>query len=106
MPTTAEFQALSAAVNTVWTDDYQGSGVAGLVCTDKIDSSKALFFPAAGGCFDGSVEGGSGGGYWSSSLYTDHRLRAYILIISKSNTYWDVNDFRNFGYAVRPVMDN
>ena len=55
MPTTAEFQALGAAVNTTWTADYQGSGVAGLVCTDKTDSSKTLFFPACGSCYDGSV---------------------------------------------------
>jgi hypothetical protein len=55
MPTTAEFQALSNVVNTAWTANYQGSGVAGLVCTDKVDSSKVLFFPAGGICGDDSV---------------------------------------------------
>lgn len=54
MPTTDEYAALGAAINTVWTTDYQGSGVAGLVCTDKTDSSKTLFFPACGRCNDGS----------------------------------------------------
>ena len=48
MPTTSEFAALGAAVNSAWTEDYQSSGIAGLVLTDKNDSSKVLFFPAAG----------------------------------------------------------
>ena len=56
MPTTAEFQALGNAVNTTWTTDYQGTGVSGLVCTDKTDSSKVLFFPAAGVALEGDIE--------------------------------------------------
>ena len=55
MPTATEFQALGNAVNTAWVSNYQGSGVNGLVCTDKNDSSKVLFFPACGSCRDGYV---------------------------------------------------
>jgi hypothetical protein len=55
MPTTEEYVALGAAVNRAWTANYQGSGVAGMICTDKTDSSKVLFFPAAGNCYNGSV---------------------------------------------------
>ena len=55
IPTIEEFKKLSAAVNTAWTTDYQGSGVSGLVCTDKTNSSKVLFFPAAGICSYGVV---------------------------------------------------
>ena len=55
MPTPAEFAALGNAVNKTWTVDYQGSGVAGLILTDKTDSSRELFFPAAGCCWDGTV---------------------------------------------------
>ena len=102
MPTTAEFQALGAAVNTAWT---QVNNVYGILCTDKTDSSKTLFFPAAGYCFDGSVGSVGGGGiYWSSSLRTNDRQYAYYLGFSSSSAYWGDNDYRFFGYAVRPVV--
>ena len=69
MPTASEYVALGNAVNAVWTNDYQGSGVAGLICTDKTDSSKVLFFPASGAANNGSVTNkNSEGLYWSSSL--------------------------------------
>jgi uncharacterized protein (TIGR02145 family) len=100
MPTTAEFQALGAAVNTTWT---QVNNVYGILCTDKTDSSKTLFFPAAGYCYNGSVEGvGNGGFYWSSSLNTNGRQYAYNLYFDSAT--WDDSSKRCFGYAVRPVF--
>lgn len=67
IPTPADYGALKNSVNTVWTDNYKGSGVAGLICTDKTDASKVLFFPAFGNCSNGSVNGvGSCGSYWSN----------------------------------------
>jgi len=102
MPTTAEFQALGAAVNTAWT---QVNNVYGILCTDKTDSSKTLFFPAAGFCNNGSVKNvGKFGNYWSSSLYTDSRQVAYFLSFSSFGAYWDGNNYRCYGYAVRPVV--
>ncbi len=72
MPTIEELEALSNAVNAVWTTDYNGSGINGLLCTDKTDSSKVLFFPAAGVCDSGSIfEVGVMGYAWSSSLKSD-----------------------------------
>ena len=102
MPTTAEFQALGAAVNTEWT---QVNNVYGILCTDKTDSSKTLFFPAVGYCLDGSVESvGLHGGYWSSSLSTDDRQSAYSLYFYSGSAFWDSHDDRFFGFAVRPVV--
>ena len=102
MPTTDDFKALGAAVNTAWT---QVNTVYGILCTDKTDSSKTLFFPAAGGCYDGSVGGAGGyGNYWSSSLYAKGRQLAYDLRISSRNAYWGYDGFRYYGYAVRPVV--
>ena len=101
MPTKAEFQALSAAVNTAWT---QVNNVYGMLCTDKEDSSKTLFFPAAGGCSDGSVNVvGNNGNYWSSSLDTNNRQKAYNLNFGSYGAYW-VSNSRYFGFAVRPVV--
>lgn len=107
MPTTEEYAALGAAVNFAWTADYQGSGVAGLVCTDKTDSSKVLFFPATGYYINGSVHDvGSRGYYWSSSVYSsDTRYACYLLCSSSGFVNWQNYDNRVFGSAVRPILD-
>lgn len=55
MPTVAEYTALINATTQTWTDDYQGTGVAGKILTDKTDSSKVLFFPKAPICISGNV---------------------------------------------------
>lgn len=105
MPTTEEYVALGNAVNTAWTTDYQGSGVAGLVCTDKTDSSKVLFFPACGFCSNGSVIGvGSNGHYWSSSLYSSGVQYAYNLYFDDGLVYWQDIDSRFLGFLVRGVV--
>ena len=102
MPTTAEFQALGAAVNTAWT---QVNNVYGILCTDKTDSSKTLFFPAAGGCHKGSVKDvGRSGSYWSSSLKANSRRFAYCLFFDSIDAHWDIDVSRDYGYAVRPVV--
>jgi hypothetical protein len=105
MPTTEEFAALGNAVNTAWTADYQGSGVAGLICTDKTDSSKVLFFPACGVCYNGSVLGvGSGGRCWSSSLYSSNVQNAYYLYFADGFVNWQVSSSRFSGFPVRGVV--
>jgi uncharacterized protein (TIGR02145 family) len=107
MPTTEEFQALGNAVNTAWTADYQGSGVRGLVCTDKADSSKVLFFPAAGRCNNGSVYNvGNYGYYWSSSLLTNRSQYAYYLEFDSGSAQWNStrSGTRYLGLAVRGVF--
>ena len=102
MPTTDDFQTLGAAVNTAWT---QVNTVYGILCTDKTDSSKTLFFPAAGNCSNGSVKNvGNLGCYWSSSLYTDDRQNAYFLYFYSVNASWDYDLDRYGGFAVRPVV--
>lgn len=105
MPTLEEFVALDTAVNTVWISDYQGTGVAGMVCTDKTDSSKVLFFPAAGGTNLGSmVNVGSKGYYWSSSLYSSNVLRGHLLYFNSSSVDWRYND-RRIGFPIRGILD-
>lgn len=103
-PTTEEYVALGNAVNTAWTADYQGSGVKGLVCTDKTDSSKTLFFPACGVCGDGSVSNVSNGTYWSSSLNSSKVQNAYLLLFHSSYVYWQGDSYRYYGLPVRGIM--
>lgn len=105
MPTTEEYAALGAAVNTAWTADYQGSGVAGMICTDKTNSSKVLFFPAAGYCGDGSVSDVGGlGDYRSSSVNSSGVWGAYYLYFDSSYVGWRDRDYRYFGFPVRGVV--
>jgi uncharacterized protein (TIGR02145 family) len=109
MPTNQEFHALGDAVNSTWTSSYQGSGVSGLICTDKTDSSKVLFFPAAGYCKDGSViNDGSFGHCWSSSVYNSEKAWKPVFYFHDSFGFsvdWTSNGYRYFGYPIRGVWD-
>ena len=76
MPTKAEWQELRDNCNVVWTDDYNGTGVAGWVFTSKINGN-SLFFPAAGYCGNWSVDYvGMYGYYRSTSWYSSSRRGA------------------------------
>ena len=103
MPTTAEYVALGNAVNTAWT---QVDGVYGMLCTDKTDSSKTLFFPVCGYCSNGRVDHVDNyGGCWSSSLISGNVQLAYRLLFSSSGVYWQSGDNRCVGFPVRGVAD-
>ena len=106
MPTTEELQALSEAVNTEWTNNYNDTGVSGLVLTDKTDSSKVLFFPACGSAGFGSVYSvGSGCCYWSSSLSADDGdSSAYYLHFRNGDVDWQCGGYRFGGFSVRGVL--
>lgn len=104
MPTAAEYAVLKSAVNTTWTTNYQGSGVNGLLCTDKNDSSKVLFFPACGRC-DRNIIGFEGRycDYWSRSLYTADVRSAYIWIFYDGADHWYTDMYRFYGQPVRGI---
>lgn len=106
MPTTAEFETLGEAVTTSWTADYQGSGVAGLICTDKTDNSKVLFFPACGFAAYGSVyDVNRNGHYWSSSLDASYAYSdVYLLSFGSGYVSWGNGSSRFDGYTVRGVL--
>jgi uncharacterized protein (TIGR02145 family) len=106
MPTTEEFVALGNAVNSAWTSSYQGSGIAGLVLTDKTDSSKVLFFPVTGFCYKGTVYSVSDSGvYWSSSVRDNNFQLAYHFKFDSSDISWEYSYYRYSGFAVRGVLD-
>jgi hypothetical protein len=106
IPTTAEYDALSASTTSAWTSSYEGSGVAGLVLTDKENSSKKLFFPACGYCLEGSAdEVGSDGLYWSSSIYGSSVQYAYYLYFGNGYVYWHYFTNRFLGFPVRGVAN-
>ena len=105
MPTKQEFAALDKAVTTAWATNYQGSGVSGLILIDKVDSSKVLFFPAAGFCSYGKVYYvGNGGYYWSSSLRRGYVFSAFNLFFNSSTVDWQYSYVRYLGLPVRGVI--
>ncbi len=105
MPTVSEFIALGEAVNIAWT---QVNGVSGMMCTDKTDETKTLFFPACGNASYGSVNNvGYDGYYWSSSLYADYGdSYAYRLDFYDGGVNWaNDNGYRYYGCTVRGILD-
>ena len=105
MPTTEEYAALGNAVNSAWTNDYQGSGVSGLVLTDKTDNSKVLFFPTVGFCGNDSVLNvGSYGVYWSSSLDSSNVQSGRNMYFYSGGVDWQDYNYRYVGFAVRGVV--
>lgn len=106
MPTIEEYQALAAAVNASWVTDYQGSGVNGLLCVDKTDSSKVLFFPVSGNLNNGTWSyGNTRVYYWASTLHAT-KLNAYHLYVTSDTTRFNYYSTRRNGLAIRPVLDN
>ena len=102
MPTQTQVQELINETNNEWTTI---DGVAGIKFTNKTDSSKYIFIPAAG-CFSGGSRSykGSSGYVWSSSLYTSSIGNAFSLYFYSS--YVSASHFLSRFYArsVRGVV--
>lgn len=101
MPTTTEFETLDRLCNNEWTDDYKGTGVTGRIFKLKTDESKQLFFPAAGTCNDGSVNGAvTHGSLWSSSLHWEE-YSAEMATFYKSGFHFRSALGRTYGFSIR-----
>ena len=100
MPTKTECQELLDNCDAVWTDDYNGTGVGGCVVTSK-NNGNSVFFPAAGYCYDSSVD--------FVGLYGNYLSAAWGLPSLASYLYFDYRDwgmdsyYRYYGYSVRGV---
>lgn len=103
MPTQTEIQKLIDDTDQEWTTI---DGVAGRKFMKKTDHSVYIFLPAAGYRYDASFDDrGSGGYYWSSSLYSDDPSRAWYLGFDSSGaSMYDGN--RYVGFTVRAVQSN
>ena len=99
MPTRAEQDELRENCAWIWTTL---NGVNGYKVISKTNGN-SIFLPAAG-CREGAGGGyrGSGGFYWSSSLYSSYSYNAYCLY----SGYYDGSYGRRFyGLSVRPVSE-
>ena len=106
VPSTSELQTLSNVVNVSWTNDYEDSGVPGLILTDKEDSSKVLFLPVTGVCSDGSIiDEDTTGFYWSKSLGNTDDKGLGLGFDKTDGTTWEYSNSRSLGFAIRPVLE-
>ena len=104
MPTKAEFQELIDNTDSEWVEDFNGTGVNGRKFTSKSDTSKYIFIPAAGDCYDGLVGGvGGDGDVWSSSLNTSTPRDAWYLYFYSDTCNMDDYE-RCYGLSVRGVL--
>ncbi len=105
MPTKEEIAELIDECTWTWTDDYNGTGVAGRIVTSK-SNDNAIFLPAAGFRLNSDLYyAGSYGFYWSSSLITDYSDYAYYLYFNSGSVSWD-NRSRFYGQSVRGVFSH
>ena len=82
-----------------WT---QQNGVNGILVTGP--NGGQVFLPAAGNRWYGELYyAGSGGYYWSSSLYPSDGRYAYRLYFYSGGWDWSYDSRRDFGFSVRPV---
>ena len=104
MPTHDEFTELREKCTWTW---IMQNGVNGYKVTGT--NGNSIFLPAAGGIHDGRLfQAGSGGRYWSNSLFTDdpyltdNPYHAYYVFFESG--YVDYSkDNRYYGFSVRPV---
>lgn len=102
MPTKDEYQELLDNCNAVWTDDYNGTGVAGRVFTSKVNGN-SVFFPAAGLCTGSSMNGVGSLCYdWSASW--DSEFYAWFLLFYSGTQDMHYGS-RFFGFSVRGVCE-
>lgn len=104
MPTATEIQELISGTNNEWVTNYNGiTGLNGRKFTNKTDSSKFIFIPAAGYLnFSTLNREGDTGYVWSSSLHMQVVDSAQILDFGSSGVYAEASG-RCYGYSVRAI---
>lgn len=106
MPSKEQIQELlnTSYCTNNWVIDYQSSGVNGILFTSVADSSKTLFIPAAGLCYDSSLNNKGYNSYlWSQSINENNVVSSYCLEGSVSVRRLDYYS-RYEGYSVRGVI--
>ena len=101
MPTKTQFAELfnSSYTTNEWTTK---NGVNGRLVTSKINGN-SIFFPAAGyGNGTSLINAGSGGSYWSCSLYSS--ANGYSLYFRSSLVNPQDNGSKFYGFSVRAVQ--
>ena len=102
MPTKAEYQELIDNCDAVWTDDYNGTGVIGMVFTSRVNGN-SLFLPAAGYCY--VYVSGGGGFYWSASWENESNCTWFLYFDTYSGSQNVSYSVSYYGKSVRGVCE-
>ena len=109
-PTSQDIDTLIGAVDAEWVVEYQGSGINGVVCIYKVDSSNVLFLPACGVCRDDELQNVNYEGlYWTNICGAGMGAERFAAVLYLS----DADDselysgivYRERGQNIRPVAD-
>ena len=105
MPSDDHWTELRNNCTLEWTENYNGSGVNGIIVTAK--NGNSLFLPAAGSRSSTDLKDvGFSGHYWSSSLYTDYPTCAWSVCFYNSTIFVfrvEGGYYRFNGFSVRPI---
>ena len=108
MPTNAEWTELRNNCTWTWTDNYNGTGIAGQIVTSNMPGyeSKSIFLPATGyrDATGHYYVGSHSGNYWSSSLSTGSPSHAGSVYFSSASVS-RISDYRYHGLSVRPITE-
>lgn len=105
MPQDADWTELQNNCTWIWTDNFNGTGIAGRIVTSNKPGYEGnfIFLPAAGYRNGTDLEDvGSCGWYWASSLYTDEPCIAWHVGFIY-NVIGADEGLRYLGFSVRPV---
>ena len=100
MPTKEELEELTANTTSTW---ETLNGVNGRRFTSNTNGN-SIFVPAASYCSNGSIDVGSYGYLWSSSIYSPYDYYAYNLFFISRGMEVGFGERCN-GYPVRPVRN-
>lgn len=104
IPTESEFNELKNNCSWEWTNDYNGTGVAGKKGISKKNGA-VIFFPAAGFRLDDKISAkGELGYYWSANIDKNDNGSACFFYIDGSSVVISTY-FRMGGLNIRPVVE-
>ncbi|MCQ2183448.1 MAG: hypothetical protein MJY89_08645 [Bacteroidales bacterium] len=105
MPTKEEIEELVNNCDWNWTENYNGTGIKGIIATSNAEgNTNSIFLPAAGYFEVSSIENdGFCGYYWSSLLGEDSPSGAYGFGFYLDDVSLGEFDTRYYGMPVRPV---
>ena len=98
MPSLTQIKELVNSCTSTWTTQ---NGVNGRKFVGP--NGGTIFLPAAGIRWSCESDAGSGGFYWSSTLYESYPHYAYGLYFGSGDALWGYDYYRFLGHTLRPV---
>lgn len=107
MPTGSDLEAFCANCDGVWTNDYKGTKISGMIFTGKGKySNNSVFLPAAGWWLKKNEVDNQGthGFYWSSTC--SNSSTPILEVNSQGHQMYTVSPYyNNDGYSVRAIYE-